>query len=48
MADVFCLPESTFAMNQMNYARWFIKYYNSLIELPVTHPEVHEPHKMDG
>ena len=44
MTDTFCLPES----NQMNYARWFIKYYNSLIKLPVTHPEVNKPHKMYG
>ena len=41
---ISCLPEITnifFAMNHLNYARWLVKYYDSSIELPDTHPEVY-------
>ena len=41
---ISCLPEITnifFAMNHLNYARWLVKYYDSLIKLPDTHPEVY-------
>ena len=41
---IFCLTEITnifFAMNHLNYARWLVKYYDSLIKFPDTHPEVY-------
>ena len=28
-------------MNHLNYARWLVKYYDSLIKLLDTHPEVY-------
>ena len=28
-------------MNHLNYARWLLKYYDSLIKFPNTHQEVH-------
>ena len=37
-----CLPEFTnmfFALNHPNYARWTVKYHNSLLTLEETHPE---------
>ena len=43
-----CLPEITnlfFALNHMNYARWLVRYYDSLIKLPETHPEVNADFK---
>ena len=41
---ISCLPEITnifFAMNHLNYARWLVKYYDSIIKFPDTHPEVY-------
>ena len=38
---VSCLPEITntfFAMNHLIYARWLVKYYDSLTRLPDTLP----------
>lgn len=40
----YCLPKLTnifFALNHVNYARWCVKYYNNLLMLPETHPDVH-------
>ena len=50
---VSCLPEIiniVFGMNHLNHARWLVKYYDSLIKLPETHPEVYciQISKMDG
>ena len=41
---ISCLPEITnifFAMDRLNYLRWLVKYYESLIKLLDTHPEVY-------
>ena len=38
---ISCLPEITdifFAMNHLNYVGWLVKYYDSSIKLPDTHP----------
>ena len=46
---VSCLPEITnifFAMNNLNYARWLVKYYYSIIKFPDTHREVYSDFKM--
>ena len=39
---ISCLPKFTnmfFALNHPNYARWTVKYHNSLLTLEETHPE---------
>ena len=39
-----CLPKITnlfFTFNQPNYARWTVKYYDNLLKLPESHPEVY-------
>ena len=38
-----CLPEITnlfFAVNHVNYARWHVKHYNTLMKLLHKHAEV--------
>ena len=45
---VSCLPQITncfFIMNHVNYARWSVKYYDSLLKLPESHPEVYNDFK---
>ena len=31
-----------FDLSQPNYARWLVKYHNSLLEAPYAHPEVYQ------
>ena len=45
---ISCFPKLTnyfFALNHPNYARWCVKYYDSLIKLPETHPDVYNDFK---
>ena len=40
---ISCLPKLTnifFGLNHPNYARWLIKYYDSILQLSETHPEL--------
>ena len=42
------LPKLTnifFALNHPNYARWLVKYYDSILKLNETHPEVYNEFK---
>ena len=39
------LPNCFFALNHPNYAIWCVKYYDSLIKLPETHPDVYNDFK---
>ena len=46
--EVSFIPKITsyfFALNQPNYARWLVKYHNSLLVAPDTHPEVYQEFK---
>ena len=52
MADlevfISCLPKLTnifFVLNHPNYARWLVKYYDSILKLNETHPEVYKEFK---
>ena len=48
---ISCLPEITnifFAMNHLSYAKWLLKYYDSLIKLSDTHPEVYSDFKNES
>ena len=43
-----CLPKLAnifFALNHPNYARWLVKYYDSILKLNETHPEVYNDFK---
>ena len=45
---VSILPTITnyfFALNQQNYARWMVKYYENPLKLPQTHPAVYDDFK---
>ena len=45
---IACFPEITnlfFAFNHVNYVRWLVKYYNTLIKLPHMHAEVYKDFK---
>ena len=45
---VSSIPKITnyfFAVNQPNYARWLVKYYNNLLVAPDTHAEVYQEFK---
>ena len=40
---VYCLPKLAsyfFSLNHPNYARWLVRYYDNLLEIKDTHPEV--------
>ena len=42
---ISCFPQITnifFALNHPNYARWCVKYYDNLLKLQRTHPEVYQ------
>ena len=42
---IYCLPKFAslfFALNNQNYARWLVKYYDNLLKLSETHPEVYK------
>ena len=42
---VLSIPKITnhfFDLSQPNYARWLVKYHNSLLEAPYAHPEVYQ------
>ena len=52
MADlevfISCLPKLTtifFVLNHPNYARWLVRYYDSILKLNETHPEVYKGFK---
>ena len=41
---ISCLPKLTnifYALNHPSYARWLVKYYDSILKLNATHPEVY-------
>ena len=45
---ISCLPKLTnifFGLNHPNYARWLIKYYDSILKLSETHPELYNEFK---
>ena len=45
---ISCLPKLTnifFALNHPNYARWLVKYYDSILKLNETHSEVYNEFK---
>ena len=46
-AVISCLPKqiSFFALNHSNYARWLVKYYDSILKLNETHLEVYNEFK---
>ena len=45
---IFCLPKITnliFAFNHHNYVRWLVLFYENLLKLKITHPEIHHDFK---
>ena len=45
---VSCFPQIIncfFVTNHVNYSRWAVKYYDSLLKLPESHPEVYTDFK---
>ena len=45
---ISCLPKLTnifFELNHPNYARWLVKYYDSVLKLNETHSEVYNEFK---
>ena len=34
-----------FALNHVNYSRWLVKYYDNLLKLPASHPDVFQDFK---
>ena len=45
---ISCLPKLInifFALNHPNYARWLVKYYDFVLQLNETHPEVYNEFK---